>query len=77
MLVRDATGKINIISRSSYNSESAYNEQIYKFYYTYTMMYKTVFKYDLFEYSNNNKQHTLNNHLDKDKDKENDSDDEY
>lgn len=71
MLVRDANGKINIISRSSYNSESAYNEQIYKFYYTYTMMYKSVFEYDLFEY--NNKQHTLNNHLDK----ENDSDDEY
>lgn len=76
MLVRDATGKINIISRSSYNTDTAYNEQIYKFYYTYTIMYKSVFEYDLFEYSNN-KQYTVNNHLDKDKDIDNNSDDEY
>jgi len=73
MLLRDASGKINIISKTSYDTESAYNEQIYRIFYTYTKMYKTVFEYDLFEY--NNKQYSLNNNLDKDKD--NISDDEY
>jgi hypothetical protein len=73
MLVRDASGKINIISRSSCDSESAYNQQIYKLYNTYTKLYKSVFEYNLFDYNqslnnniNNNNYKINNNSLDDD-----------
>ncbi len=71
MLVRDANGKINIISRSSYNTESEYNQEIYKIYYTYTRLYKSAFEYNLFQYNNrNNTEHTINTTLDEDNDDE-------
>jgi hypothetical protein len=56
MLIRDINGKINIISRSSCDTESAYNEKIYQIYLGYTRMYKSTFEYNLFEYTkvNNN-----------------------
>jgi hypothetical protein len=71
MLVRDANGKINIISRSSYNTESEYNQEIYKIYYTYTRIYKSPFEHNLLQYNNrNNTEHKINTTLDEDNDDE-------
>jgi hypothetical protein len=71
MLLRDANGKINIISRSSYNTEGEYNQEIYKIYYTYTRSYKTAFEYNLLQNNNrNNTEYKINTTLDEDNDDE-------
>lgn len=66
MLVRDENGKINIISRNSCDTESAYNEKIYQIYYGYTKKYKSVFEYNLFEYTRKNVLQSVTNNLDED-----------
>ena len=71
MLVRDANGKIHIISRSSFDTEGLYNKEIYNIYYSYTILYKSVFEYNLFEYNNKSKDKSnININLDEDNDDE-------
>jgi hypothetical protein len=43
MLVRDADGKLNIISRKKCKNETDYNEKLYKIRYLYMTKYKSVF----------------------------------
>jgi len=43
MLVRDADGKLNIVSRKQCKNENVYNEKIYNIRYTYMIKYKSVF----------------------------------
>ena len=43
MLVRDADGKLNIVSRKQCKNETVYNEKIYNIRYSYMIKYKSVF----------------------------------
>ena len=43
MLVRDADGKLNIVSRKQCKNEIVYNEKLYNIRYTYMKKYKNVF----------------------------------
>lgn len=43
MLVRDAYGKLNIVSRKQCKNEIVYNEKLYNIRYTYMTKYKSVF----------------------------------
>lgn len=70
MLVRDANGKIHIISRSSFDTESLYNKEVYNIYYSYSISYKSVFQYNLFEYSKLKSESNIILNLDKDNDDE-------
>jgi hypothetical protein len=42
MLVRDADGKLNIVSRKQCKNETIYNEKIYNIRYSYMIKYKSV-----------------------------------
>ena len=43
MLVRDADGKLNIISRKQCKNETVYNEKLFNIRYNYLSKYKSVF----------------------------------
>ena len=43
MLVRDADGKLNIISRKQCKNETVYNEKLYNIRYNYLSKYNSIF----------------------------------